>query len=199
MKKQLLIFISLVFVLFMFNKVLLKDFSTNTTITTDDLLNKQKVTSQKLFEKNWRVIRDNFYDSKLNGQDWSYWKKHYAGKILTDEDANIAINTMIASLNDPYTKFLDPKEFAEETSSIKGSLKGIGIQIGLQDGKLVIIAPIEDTPGEKAGLMAEDEILEIDGKSTKGIKIDEAADKIRGEEGTYVELLIKRKNVLMQF
>ena len=59
---------------------------------------------------------------------------------------------------------------------------------------MVIIAPIEDTPGEKAGLLAEDEILEIDGQSTKGITIDKAADKIRGEEGTYVTLLIKRKN-----
>ena len=72
---------------------------------------------------------------------------------------------MLASLNDPYTKFLDPKEFAEETSSIKGSLKGIGVQIGLREGKLVIIAPIEEKKEKKAGLLAEDEILEIDGKS----------------------------------
>ena len=101
---------------------------------------------------------------------------------------------MLTSLNDPYTKFLNPKDFEEETSSIKGSLKGIGVQIGLREGKLIIIAPIEDTPGEKAGLQSEDEILEIDGKSTKGITIDKAADQIRGEEGTYVTLLIKRKN-----
>lgn len=118
----------------------------------------------------------------------------YDKVINTDEDAYVAIQTMLASLNDPYTKFLDPKEFEDETSSIKGSLKGIGVQIGLREGKLVIIAPIEDTPGEKAGLLAEDEILEIDGKSTKGITIDKAADQIRGEEGTYVTLLIKRKN-----
>ena len=101
---------------------------------------------------------------------------------------------MIASLNDPYTKFLDPKEFAEETSSIKGSLKGIGIQIAVKDGKLTVIAPIEDTPAEKAGLKADDEILEIDGKSTKGITVDKAADQIRGKEGTQVKLLVKRKD-----
>ena len=101
---------------------------------------------------------------------------------------------MVASLNDPYTKFLDPKEFAEETSSIKGSLKGIGIQIAVKDGKLMVIAPIEDTPAEKAGLLADDEILEIDGVSTKGITVDKAADKIRGKEGTQVTLLVKRKD-----
>ncbi|UKI41139.1 MAG: PDZ domain-containing protein [Candidatus Melainabacteria bacterium] len=69
------------------------------------------------------------------------------------------------------------------------------MQIGVRDGKLLIIAPLEDTPGEKAGLKAEDEILSINGKSTKGITVDKAADQIRGKEGTTVELLIKRKGV----
>lgn len=58
----------------------------------------------------------------------------------------------------------------------------------------MVIAPIEDTPAEKAGLLADDEILEIDGVSTKGITVDKAADKIRGKEGTQVTLLIKRKD-----
>lgn len=102
----------------------------------------------------------------------------------------------LASLNDPYTRFLDPKEFAEETSSIQGSLKGIGIQIAVKDGKLMVIAPLEGTPAERAGIIADDEILEIDGVSTKGITVDKAADKIRGKEGTSVNLLIKRKDTV---
>lgn len=147
-----------------------------------------------LYDQVWRLVNSKYVDKTNNKQSWERWRYKYDNVIKTPEDAYIAIETMLASLNDPYTKFLDPKEFAEETSSIKGSLKGIGVQIGLTDGKLVIIAPIEDTPGEKAGLKAEDEILAIDGKSTKGIKIDAAADLIRGEEGTFVELLIRRKN-----
>lgn len=59
----------------------------------------------------------------------------------------------------------------------------------------MVIAPIEDTPAEKAGLLADDEILEIDGVSTKGITVDKAADKIRGKEGTNVALLVKRKGI----
>ena len=114
-------------------------------------------------------------------------------KLKTKEDAYVAIDTMLASLNDPYTRFLPPKEFSEETQSIKGSLKGIGTQIGLRDGNLVIIAPLEDSPAERAGLLADDQILEINGESTKGINIDAAADKIRGEKGTTVNLLIQRK------
>ena len=147
-----------------------------------------------LYDNVWRLINNKFVDQSNNQQDWAKWRHKYDNQIRTHEDAYVAINTMVASLNDPYTKFLDPKEFAEETSSIKGSLKGIGIQIAVKDGKLMVIAPIEDTPAEKAGLQADDEILEIDGVSTKGITVDKAADKIRGKEGTQVTLLVKRKD-----
>ncbi len=147
-----------------------------------------------LYDNVWQLVNTKFVDQTNNGQDWQKWRHKYDKCIQTNEDAYVAINTMIASLDDPYTKFLDPKEFAEETNSIKGSLKGIGIQIGVKDGKLMVIAPIEDTPAERAGLVAEDEILEIDGISAKGITVDKAADKIRGKEGTQVTLLIKRKD-----
>ena len=146
-----------------------------------------------LYDQVWKLINSKYVDQSNNHQNWYKWRKKYDSQIKTDEDAYVAIATMLASLNDPYTKFLNPKEFKEETNSIKGSLKGIGVQIGVKDGRLLIIAPMEGTPGEKAGLKAEDEILEIDGVSTKGITVDKAADKIRGEEGTIVKLLIKRK------
>lgn len=152
------------------------------------------VTPQQLYDNVWKIVNTKYVDQTNNQQNWKRWRHKYDSQIRTDEDAYVAIDTMLASLNDPYTKFLNPKEFAEETSSIKGSLKGIGVQIGVKDGKLLVIAPMEDTPAEKAGLIAEDEIVEINGESTKGITVDKAADKIRGEEGTTVELTIKRKN-----
>ena len=153
----------------------------------------------ELYDNVWRLINTKYVDQTDNMQDWNTWRNKYDNYLKTDEDAYVAIGTMIASLDDPYTKFLDPKDFAEETSSIKGSLKGIGIQIATKEGKLMVIAPIEDSPAEKAGLMAEDEILEIDGVSTKGITIDKAADKIRGEEGTTVNLLVKRKDIVQKY
>ena len=151
-------------------------------------------TPVELYDNVWRLINSKYVDQTNNEQDWRKWRHKYDSVIKTDEDAYVAIETMVASLNDPYTKFLDPKEFSEETNSIKGSLKGIGIQIGVQEGKLTVIAPIEDTPAEKAGLLAGDEILSIDGKSTKGITVDKAAEQIRGEEGTSVTLVVKRKD-----
>lgn len=156
--------------------------------------NVQASTPVELYDNVWRLINSKYVDQTNNEQDWKKWRHKYDNVIKTDEDAYVAIETMVASLNDPYTKFLDPKEFNEETTSIKGSLKGIGIQIGVQDGKLTVIAPIEDTPAEKAGLLAGDEILSIDGKSTKGITVDKAAEQIRGEEGTSVTLVVKRKD-----
>ncbi len=149
----------------------------------------------EMYDDVWKIVNKKYYDPSNNSQDWARWRYRYENRLKTKEDAYVAIETMLSSLNDPYTRFLDPKEFSEETQSIKGSLKGIGTQIGIRDGELVIIAPLEDSPAERAGLLADDRILEINGESTKGINIDAAADKIRGEKGTTVTLLIQRKGV----
>jgi len=152
-------------------------------------------TPAELYDDVWKIVNKKFYDPSNNSQDWAKWRYRYQNKLKTTEDAYVAIDTMLASLDDPYTRFLPPKEFSEETQSIKGSLKGIGTQIGIRDGELVIIAPLEDSPAERAGLLADDKILEINGESTKGIHIDAAADKIRGEKGSTVNLLIQRAGV----
>ena len=148
-----------------------------------------------MYDMVWKIVNTKFLDRTNNGQDWSRWRHKYDDKIKTYEDAYFATATMVSILNYRYTRFVPPKEFEEEKNAIKGSLFGIGVQIGYRDGKILIISPIEDTPGEKAGLLAEDEILAINGISTKDMSVDKAADKIRGEKGTPVELLIKRKNV----
>lgn len=153
----------------------------------------------ELYDNVWRLINTKYVDVSDNSQIWTRWRNKYQNKLETPEDAYVAIETMLTSLNDPYTRFLDPKEFAEETSSIKGSLKGIGVQIGLKDGNLVVIEPVVGSPAEKAGLQADDRILEINGVSTKGISIEKAADQIRGEIGTNVKLLVKRKDSELTF
>ena len=152
------------------------------------------VTPQGLYDRAWKLINAKYVDDTQNQQNWERWRHKYDNVIKDEQDAYVAIATMVDSLGDVYTKFLTPKEYKEESESIQGSLKGIGVQIGVREGKLLIIAPLEDTPGERAGLKSEDEILEINGKSTKGITVEAAADAIRGPEGTKVELLVKRKN-----
>jgi carboxyl-terminal processing protease len=149
-------------------------------------------TPQSLYDEVWKLINARFVNDDKNGQDWKIWRHRFDSQIKDEADANVAIETMLASLNDRYTRFLDKDEFAEEGRSIKATLYGIGIQIGVREDKLVVIAPIDDTPADKAGLKANDEILEIDGKNTKGMSVKEAADLIRGEKGTKVHLQIKR-------
>ena len=147
---------------------------------------------QALYDDVWRLINARYVHENKNGQDWRIWRNRFDSVIQDSQDANVAIETMLASLNDRYTRYLDKEEFAEEGRSIKATLYGIGIQIGTREDKLVVIAPIDETPAERAGLMANDEILEIDGKSTKGISVKDAANLIRGEKGTKVVLLVKR-------
>ena len=149
--------------------------------------------SQELYDEVWKLIDTKFVDASQNNQDWHRWRHKYDSAIQNDKDAYVAIETMLASLNDPYTRFLNPEDFADETQSISGTLFGIGVQIGVKDDKLMVIAPIENTPADKAGLKANDLITEINKKSTKGMSVKEAADLIRGEKGTTVTLLIKRE------
>jgi C-terminal peptidase prc len=105
-----------------------------------------------------------------------------------------AIRGMLASLDDPYTRFMDPKAFQGMQDERSGSFGGIGIQIGIKDKQLTVIAPIEDTPAYKAGLKAGDRIMAIDGKPTKDMAEAEAVNLIRGPKGTAVKLTIKKDN-----
>jgi carboxyl-terminal processing protease len=140
----------------------------------------------------WRTVYQDFYDSTFNGQDWYRWKNHYDNVIQDKEDAYVAIDSMLASLNDDYTRFLPPREMKEQNISIDSKLYGVGIQIFVKNKKLVVAAPLEGTPAAKAGIKPKDEITLINGKSTAGMTVEDAADLIRGKEGTTVALTIRR-------
>lgn len=101
---------------------------------------------------------------------------------------------MVESLNDPYSEFMTPDENNDFQSEISGKFEGIGIEMGLRDGVLTIIAPLENTPAQKAGLKARDKILEIDGKSTNNLSLSEVQKLIRGPKGTKVILTIENEN-----
>jgi len=104
-----------------------------------------------------------------------------------------AISGMLKSLGDPYTDFFDPKEAKLFQQDLSGSFSGIGAEIGLKKGQLTIIAPLKNTPGQKAGLKSGDQIIAIDEKSTFDMSIEEAINLIRGKKGTPVILSIFRE------
>jgi len=107
-----------------------------------------------------------------------------------------AIGGMVDALGDPNTNFLTPSDANEFTEEISGEFSGIGAEIGINENEqLVVIAPLKDTPAYRAGVQAGDRILEIDNESTAGLTVEQAVERIRGERGTQVILLLLRDNM----
>lgn len=154
------------------------------------------VDPQSLYYNAWKLIKDSFYDQTFKGQNWSRWHHHYDGKLKTMDDSHKAIETMLASLADPYTRFLDKEAFTEEKDQIEAHLFGVGMQLSMTDDhKVTVIVPIQDTPAFQAGIMAGDEITQVDGKSIQGQSLDQVVKQIRGPIGTEVEITYLRKTV----
>lgn len=128
---------------------------------------------------------------------WDAWDKVTSGylersKIDPQKLIYGAIAGMVNSLGDPYTVFLDPEQNREFELSLSGTYEGVGIEIDIRDKTLVVVAPIDGTPAQKAGVQAGDKILQIDGEDTSGMSIQDAVAKIRGERDTKIVLGLGR-------
>ncbi len=120
-------------------------------------------------------------------------QKHYVEEVTTDRLVEGAINGMMASL-DPHSAYLTPELYKELQVDTKGTFGGLGIEITIRDDILTIIAPIEDTPAFRAGVKPGDQILKIDGQSTKGMSLMKAVSLMRGPKGTEVTLTLRRES-----
>jgi len=106
--------------------------------------------------------------------------------------ADGAIRGMMDSIDDPHAGYLDSDQYSMMRQDIQGYFEGIGAEVGVRNGLITIIAPIPDTPADEAGILSRDVILEIDGESTQGLELFEVINRIRGEKGTTVRLLVRR-------
>ena len=122
-------------------------------------------------------------------------QEHIDGKSLDGKQlSDGAIRGMLQALDDPYAAYLRADQFAVESQDIQGFFEGIGAEVGMRDGVITILAPLPNTPAEKAGIKPGDIILGIDGDSAQGLSLLEAVSKIRGQKGTSVELLVLHLN-----
>ena len=193
--KQVFIPILLVLILVVFNRVFFKTFSrANSYFASQSIYSNEVTTPQKLFEKAWRVIDKEYYEPTLNHQNWDRWKEHYHDKIQTEEDAKVAIDTMVASLNEPYTRFMSKKDFDDLATSITSKICGIGVNIYSNSGKIEVFNVIPSTPADLAQLKKGDVILSVDGKDINGKSVSDVAALVRGPENSIVELTILREN-----
>ncbi len=153
---------------------------------------------KEVMDQAWQIVFRDYLDinGKYTPEQWRKLRRTILAKTYgSPKEAYEGIRGMLSSLDDPYTRFLDPREFKEMQIDTSGELSGVGIQLSLdKDTKnLVVISPIEGSPASKAGVQPKDLILAIDGKSTKGMGTEEAVKLIRGQAGTTVTLTLKRK------
>lgn len=161
---------------------------------------------QKILSESWRIINRAYVDESFNHQNWwSIREKLIRQPFKNREDTYDAIDKMLATLDDPFTRLLRPDQYRSLQVNTSGELMGVGLQIA-QDGEtgnLTVIAPIDGSPAEAAGIQPLDRILNIDGWATSELTLDEAAARMRGPRGSQVTLTVLRpddktpKNIIL--
>jgi len=136
------------------------------------------------------------FNFNLYWEVWDRLKSDYVDKNkIKDEDMFYgSLRGLAASMDDPYTIFMDPKEAQEFSDDLLGTFEGIGAEVGMRNDLITVIAPLAGMPAEKAGIRAGDKIYAINGESTIGLGVDEAVKKIRGPKGKEVVLTIIRQD-----
>ena len=153
---------------------------------------------KEVIDQTWQIVFRDYLDisGKYKPEQWRSLRRDVLAKSYgSTKEAYEAIRGMLGSLDDPYTRFLDPREFKEMQIDTSGELSGVGIQLSLdkETKNLVVVSPIEGSPASRAGVQPKDVIVAIDGKPTKGMSTEDAVKLIRGQAGTSVTLTLKRK------
>ncbi len=157
---------------------------------------------KEVMDQAWQIVFRDYLDTtgKYTTDRWRTLRRDLLAKSYgSTKESYEAIRGMLATLDDPYTRFLDPREFKEMQIDTSGELSGVGIQLSLdkETKELVVVSPIEGSPASRAGVMPKDVIVTIDGKSTKGMSTEDAVKLIRGQAGTKVTIQLRRSGKLI--
>ncbi len=164
-------------------------------LLSSPLLAQNNEQSENGAEKPIERTQDEIYDDlKLFGEVFDRIRKEYVDIPDEKELIRAAIEGMLTSL-DPHSGYLTPESYEEMLQDTTGKFGGLGIQVTMEDGLVKIVAPIDDTPAFRAGLLANDLITELDGRPVKGMTLDEAVSIMKGEVGTKIVLTVVREGV----
>ena len=168
----------------------------NTVLPSSLKINTFQSSEPSRSQKTQLNTNDQNVDFGIFWEAWDLFDKQFIdrSKINTEKMFYNAVKGMVASGEDPYTFFLTPEENKQSKDSLGGKFEGIGAQLGTKDGKIMVIAPIKNSPAIRAGLKAGDFIVAVDGVPTKGKNITQVVTTIRGTAGTTVKITIERKS-----
>ena len=152
----------------------------------------QNVAPHRLYINAWRIAKLEYVDSSMNDQNWHRWRTRYSGKINTIEDANVAINTMLASLNDTYTKFLKSKSFSEQKIVLDSKITGVGLMLNKSGDGIVVNHILKNSSAQSQQVMPGDVIVSIDGMQTKDMSLDNIHSYIEGTKEKNIKFIVKR-------
>lgn len=154
----------------------------------------QEISPDRCYMAAWRNAKQNYIDPEMNGQDWYRWKTRYIRKIKTEDDLKVAVNTMLQSLNDPFSTYLKGVEYSFQDSQLNSTIGGVGINIVEMADKIVIANIIQNGPAQKAGLKIGDIILKVDENDTSKMLISKSVEAMRGNANTTVKLEVLRNS-----
>jgi len=146
-----------------------------------------------LFLEAWRAVDRAYVDKSFNGQSWFRYRENTVKKVpmVERDDTYQAIRDMLATLDDPFTRFLEPTKYEALMGGTAGSITGVGLEVGFEDAgkgvsQLTVVSPNQGSPAEKAGIQPGDALLSIGGKSTATMGLYDAASELQGPEGSTV-------------
>lgn len=148
---------------------------------------------QRLLSEVWKIVDRSYVDDSFNHQNWWLVRQKSLEKPLDSRDDTYgAIQKMLATLDDPFTRLLKPDQYRSLQTNTSGELTGVGLQITQDNptGELRVISPIEGSPAERAGIKPRDRILKINGVPAVKLSLDEAAERMRGPAGSQVTLTV---------
>ena len=165
----------------------------------DISLSSRQEAALTFYDQVWGKLKSLYLDSSLNHQNWDYWRTRYGKNIQTMQDAYVAVQTMITSLNDPYTRLLVPEKATQQNLDIQARIFGVGMHLTPHNLGAKVVSVIDSSPALKAGIKPQDLVLKVNNEPIAHIDIEKIVEKIRGPKGTWVTLLINRNNTLHAF
>ncbi len=155
-----------------------------------------------MLDEAWQLVNREYVDETFNQNDWQVVRQDLLSREYADlDEAYEALRASLDLLDDPYTRFMTPAEFQELTNQTSGEFSGVGLRLKVDEGTrdLVVVEPMANSPALEAGLLAGDRILAIEGESTEGMSVGDAARLIRGDAGSQVTLNISRSAIAEPF